>query len=145
MSVWLQKKCSKCSRLIFYLDTWSISPKHCVQCRLRTIDNLKACLEQFLSHETLLQGRVKALNERTAFAERQALRIKTVHVLEKFGNVPERLIEACAVDKDLSRLVFRVAKERRLETLAKRETKNILPARMAPFLQGGAPGLGKRS
>ena len=145
IDAWLRQKCTRCSSWVSYLPHWSVRPKHCVRCRLLEIDDLKGLFEWYLGKESRLRKRLKAPDEKLAFAEREELRIKITQTLRKFSNSRDSLAEACTSDRELYGLAFRLAKERRLANRPSRENKKITPKTMAPFYQGGAPSLGKRS
>lgn len=145
-SDWLEKKCAKgCGGSVFYLAQWSVAPKYCDRCRLAEIDDLSGLLKRFLDHEAKIGKRMRTLQDQQLFAEHNALRVKVRSVLRKGGGNPHQLVDACLHDKDITRLVLRLAKEQRLGNRPARGSKNTLPKRLAPLLQGGAPGLGKRS
>ena len=138
---WLHQKCSTCSGMVSYLPQWAIRPKYCDRCRLIKIEGLKELLEWFLEHENKLKKQIKAFDEKIIFAEREPLRTKIAQILR----TPNKLAEACLKDKSISSLVFRLAKERNSSQIKSRGSKKIIPKNLGKFLQGGAPGLGKRS
>jgi hypothetical protein len=142
---WLRQKCTRCSGWVAYLPHWSARPKHCVRCRLLEIDDFNGLFEWYLGKESRLRKRLKAPDEKLAFAEREGLRTKVTQALQKFSHTQNLLAEACTSDRELSGLAFRLAKERRLANRPSRGSKKITPKTMAPFYQGGAPGLGKKS
>lgn len=145
-SDWLKKKCAKgCGGTVFYLAQWSAAPKYCDRCRLAEIDDLSGLLKRFLDHEAKIGKQMRTLQDKQLFAERDALRVKVRSALGKGGCKPDQLVDVCLHDKDIIRLVFRLANEQRLDNRPARGSKNTLPKTLAPFLQGGAPGLGKRS
>jgi len=145
-SDWLKKKCAKaCGRTVFYLSQWSTVPKYCNRCRLAEIDDLFGLLKRFLDHEAKIGKQCRTLQDKQLFAERDSLRVKVRSALEKGGCKSDHLADVCLSDKDIIRLAFRLAKEHRLDNRPARGGKNIQPKSLAPFLQGGAPGLGKRS
>jgi hypothetical protein len=143
---WQRKKCSMCSSWVFYLASWSTSPKNCTRCRLKEIRNLPALFDLYLTKEKKLQYRVTAHDEKIAFASRATLRSKIAKLLNNYSDAKyELFIAKCALDKDLYSFAFRLAKEQRLNNRRKRAGKSVPAKRIAKFLQGGAPGLGKRS
>ncbi|SRR6266571_1144281 len=142
---WLRRKCATCDGTVFYLPHWSISPKHCDRCRLAAIHDLRALLQQFLDQEAKLRKQCRTQEDKRLFADREFLRAKVKNTLGEGKCSATRLATLCRADRDLTRLAFRLAKEQRLEDRSPRGSKNIVPKSLAPFLQGGAPGLGKRS
>ena len=145
-SDWLKKKCAKgCGGTVFYLAQWSVAPKYCDRCRLTEIDDLSGLLKRFLDHEAKIGKQLRTLQDKQLFAERDSLRVKVRSALGNGEYKPDQLADVCLGDKDIIRLVFRLAKERRLDNRPSRGSKKTLPKSLAPFLQGGAPGLGKRS
>jgi len=144
MPTWLQKNCTKCGGAVMYLAHWSVSPKHCDTCKIRAISGLSLCLQQFLDHETHIAKRVFTSNERAAYAGRKQLREKVQTALDKSGSSQDALRRMCAEDKNLCKLALRISKERKIQD-RKVESGRLIPKHIAPFLQGGAPGLGKRS
>ena len=143
---WQRKKCSMCSSWVFYLASWSASPKNCTRCRLKEIRNLPSLFDRYLTKEKKLQYRVTAFDEKIAFASRATLRSKIARLLNNYSDTEyELFIAKCALDKDLYNLAFRLAKEQRLNSRPKRAGKSVAAKRVAKFLQGGAPGLGKRA
>ena len=144
MPEWLQKSCTKCGGAVMYLAHWSVLPKHCDNCKIIAISGLSLCLQQFLDHEANIAKRVFTSDERTAYAGRKQLREKVQVALIKSGSSQDALRRICTEDKQLSKLVLRISKERKLQD-RKVEPRGLIPKHIAPFLQGGAPGLGKRS
>lgn len=142
---WLRQKCNRCAGHVNYLPHWSVRPKSCVCCRLYEIKNLKCLFQSWLDKEKHLRKRVKLQDEKQALKDREPLRTKVKEVINEFSHSQKLLAEKCASDRELSRLSFRLAKERRIVDKPRRESKQITPKTMAPFYQGGAPGLGKRS
>lgn len=143
MPKWLQKNCTKCGGAVMYLEHWTIQPNHCNACKLRLITDIPQCLEQFLGHEDYIAKRIHSMQERAAFADRQRLRTKVSKLLADNQTTLEALQHACEHDKEVLRLIFRVAKERKIPDKSASRTR-IIPKHIAPFLQGGSPGLGKR-
>ncbi len=142
---WLQKKCIKCDNgLVFYLSQWINVPKHCDRCRLLEIYDLKSLFKDYLRKEDELKNHCMALENKLLFSEREPLRIKVKQALEISLKSSSQIIDFCLEDKDLKRLVFRLNKERKLNE-SSRDNKKIFPKVIGSILQGGAPGLGKRS
>lgn len=144
MLKWLQKNCVQCGGAVRYLEQWSAIPKYCDGCRLFKITDLAECLKQFLDHEVRIEKKIQTPAEKSAYFDRQQLREKVSALLAESRPKLETLRKACVHDKELRKLVFRIAKERRLPE-RKPEFKGLIPKHIAPFLQGGAPGLGKKS
>ena len=138
---WLKQKCSTCSGTVSYLPQWVVRPKYCDRCRIIKIEGLQELLEWFLEHEKKLKKQIKAFDDKLILAEREPLRTKVAQILRS----PNKLTEACLQDKNVSRLVFRLAKERTLDQRESRGSKKIIPKNLGKFFQGGAPGLGKGS
>lgn len=127
-----------------YLEGWTVVPKHCDHCKIKKVTDLPLCLQQFLDHEAKIAKKVRTVEEKSAYAERKQLREKVVAALYKSRSSIDTLRRICAEDKQLSKLVFRISKELKIPD-KKLETILLLPKYIAPFLQGGSPGLGKRS
>lgn len=143
--IWLRQKCNRCSGDVIYLRHWSVLPKYCVRCRLLEINNLKGLFQSWLDKEQHLRKRVKLPDEKRSLMDREGLRTKVREAIHEISHTQKLLAETCASDRELSRLAFRLAKEKRITNKPRRESKQIMPKTMAPFYQGGAPGLGKRS
>ena len=136
MPKWLQKNCTKCGGAVMYLEHWTIQPKHCDACKLKLITDIPQCLQQFLDHEACIAKRIHSTQERAAFAGRQHLRTKIGRLLADNRTTLEALRHACEHDKEVLRLIFRIAKERKIPD--KRANRmEIIPKHVAPFLQGG--------
>ncbi len=142
---WLQKKCIKCDDgLVFYLPQWINVPQYCDRCRLLEIYNLKGLLKYYLKKEDELKNHCMSLENKLLFSERAPLRIKVKQALEISLESSSQMIDFCLEDKDIKRLVFRLNKERKLNE-SSHDNRKIFPKVIGSILQGGAPGLGKRS
>lgn len=144
MRDWLKKSCEKCGDTVRFLEHWTVVPKHCAKCRVKAIENLAHCLKHFLRHEESIAKRVHTLEEKAAYAERQNLREKVSTALKKSRADPETLSRVCCGDLDLAKLALQMYKQLKLGINSSDRSK-MVPKHIHPFLQGGAPGLGKRS
>jgi len=142
---WLKKKCSKCSGIVSFLASWAKKPDLCVRCSLSAIEDLGGLLQKFLTHDAALKTNCWAPEDKKLFNLREPLRSKVKGLLGNNKYNTASLIDGCIKDKAIVQLIFHLAKEQRLDSRPKRGGKNIEPKSLPPFLQGGAPGLGKRS
>lgn len=145
MADWIKTTCKRCTGPMKYLAHWTVRPALCASCRVQAIQDLAACLQQFIDHENRLRLLIRTPLEISAYAQRESLRQKVQAVLNNFLRSPEKLSSACIRDRDLQKLALRMSKERSLEARRPREPRHCIPKYIAPFLQGGAPGLGKKS
>jgi len=141
---WLKRICARCGGNIYFLPHWKVVPDHCVVCQLLNVDDLKGLLENFLGSEDRLRARRLSADERAAYASRESLRARAKETLGTGVN-QQQIAQICANDKELQRLVSRLARERRISENYRPRSKKPLPKRIGSIVQGGSPGLGRRS
>ena len=140
----MKKKCVGCSGDVYFLATWKIVPEYCGFCRLLRVDGLDVLLEKFLKGEERLRSLRLSSDERVSFEAREALRLKVKEALEAGAN-QYRLAKVVFADRELRRLVSRLERERRISENYRPRRKKPMPAKIGSIVQGGAPGLGRRS
>jgi hypothetical protein len=142
--LWLRKKCVRCDGEIYFLPQWKAVPDYCVACQLLNVNNLRGLLENFLESEGRLRLRRLSLDERVAYDSRETLRLKVKETVGTNGG-QQQIAQVCANDKELKRLIFRLSRERRISENYRPRSERPLPKRVGAIVQGGSPGLGKRS
>lgn len=143
---WQQHPCCNCSRPVYFLPSWSSKPLKCHNCQFLEIEDLSGLLERFLQHEEKLAKRLKSQADRQQLAEREPLRRKIKDKLQCFSSSPRGLLEACARDRELRTVIYSMVRDKRYSDKPSKSGEcATLPKRMRRLLQGGAPGLGKRS
>lgn len=142
---WQYSQCDRCSRQVEYLPTWSSIPSSCHFCRLRDVtgNGIAKALNKFLLNEYKLQKNCRINGEdKQLLVSRKPLREKIQRILQ-CGM--DELIEACAKDDKIRKIVYMVVRENKIKVKRPRTPSIILPKYTLPFYQGGAPGLGKKS
>ena len=142
---WLQQPCSRCTEPVYYLPHWTSRPKHCHYCQIREIGDPAELLRRFLRHEEKLKKEFKVSADKKILAARDPLRKKISETLHHLASSPRELLEACVKDQELRTVVFRMARDRRRSDKPRGNNEVPMPKRLQGFVQGGAPGLGKRS
>lgn len=129
---------------MFYLPQWSVLPKQCNPCRLLELD-LTLLFEKFLDREIKLGTRCRTAEDKHIFAEREHLRARVQDALRRSACTPGQLYNICVKDQELTRLALRLLKEKQQIEHPRIGARHSLPKSLGRFLQGGAPGLGKKS
>ena len=152
VDVWLKRRClnSGCTRHVFYLTQWRTPPIYCNHCRLSEIDDLRSLLVNYLDIEPKIRSLRKEcgrLEDEQLSILRDRLLIKVRDLLKKCGYNFGYLVELCEQDKEITRLAFRLAKDKQFMNRPIRRRSNVknISKNISQFLQGGSPGLGKRS
>jgi hypothetical protein len=77
-----------------------------------------------------------------SYKNREALRLKISETLKDHALRNKDIHKACKEDKELLKLAISLHKNR--NGITNSSAMRAIPARIQPFMQGGAPGLGKR-
>lgn len=142
---WLSRPCSSCRQATHYLPQWNAPPTLCHHCRLRRIMKPVELLYRFMNHEEKVRHEFRSQTDQALFNARSALRNKVDRLLCSFEKVPRQLVAECAKDHDLRTLLQRMDRDRRRSQEPKYSGERTLPKTVTRFVQGGLPGLGKRS
>lgn len=138
---WSYKRCLFCSGKIPYLPHWKNIPDKCNDCIFSEILNLETLFKRFLSKESSLRTKYMSAKDRTAYQNRDPLRKKVFEILSSQSKNKD-IYEECKKDQELFKLAISLHKG---QTKPKTNQTRAIPSHIAPFVSGGAPGLGKRS
>ncbi|WP_296127487.1 hypothetical protein [Pseudomonas sp. Ga0074129] len=139
---WSYKKCLFCNGKIPYMPHWKNLPDKCNDCIFSEILDLPVLFKKFLEKESSHNQRYMSAEDLLSYKNREALRLKISEVLKDHALRNKDIHEACKEDKELLKLAISLHKNR--NGITNSSATRAIPARIPPFMQGGAPGLGKR-
>jgi hypothetical protein len=139
---WNYKKCLFCNGKIPYMPHWKNLPDKCNDCIFLEILNLPTLFKKFLEKESSHNQRYMSAEDLLSYKSRETLRRKISEALKEHTLRNKDIHETCKKDKELLKLAISLHKNQ--SDINNSSATRAIPARIQPFMQGGAPGLGKR-
>ncbi|CAD6561211.1 hypothetical protein LMG24235_07222 [Paraburkholderia sabiae] len=146
-AAFLTRECSKrgCHGRVRYRAEWNPIPKFCHQCVFTELLDLPELLVRFLKHERAMKSRTQFGTDKAQWIDREPLRAAIQGLLRRHEGDQRGLARECARDPAIRAVVYRMRRDQRRSVSTSPGGTIASPKRIGKLLQGGAPGLGKRS